>query len=43
MGAAHVVAVVALQAFMVVAGTSFVAILVELGGAHLAATAAVGD
>lgn len=42
-GSAHVVAVVALQAFVVVAGPSLVAVLVELGGAHLAAAAAVGD
>lgn len=41
-GSAHVVAVVAVQAFVVVAGSSLVAVLVELGGAHLAAAAAVG-
>lgn len=43
MGPAHIVAVVALQAFVVVAGPSLVAVLVELGGTHLAAAAAVGD
>lgn len=43
MGTAHIIAVVALQAFMVVTGPSFVAILVELGGTHLAAATAVGD
>lgn len=41
--AAHVVAIVALQPFVVVAGTALVAVLVELGGAHLAAAASVGD
>lgn len=41
MGTAHIVAVVALQAFMVVTGPPFMAILVELSGAHLAAAAAV--
>lgn len=42
-GAAHVVAVVALQPFMVVAGTPFMAVLVQLGGTHLAAAAAIRD
>lgn len=41
MGTAHIVAVVALQASVVVTGPSLVAILVELTGAHLAAAAAV--
>lgn len=43
MGTAHIVAVVALQAFMVVTGPSFMAILVELSSTHLAAAAAVRD
>lgn len=43
MGTPDIIAVVALQAFVVVAGSSFVAVLVELGGAHLAAAAAVRD
>lgn len=38
---AHIVAVVALQAFVVVAGPSFVAILVELSSAHLTAAAGI--
>lgn len=42
-GTAHIIAVVALEPFVVVTGPSFVAILVELGGAHLAAAAAVRD
>lgn len=42
MGTAYVVAVVALQAFVMVAGPSFMAVLVKLGGAHLAAATAVG-
>lgn len=41
MGTAHIVAIVALQAFVMVAGPSFVAVLVELSGTHLAAAAAV--
>lgn len=41
MGTAHIIAIVALQAFMVVTGPSFVAILVELSGTHLAAAAGV--
>lgn len=43
MRAAHIIAIVALQAFMVVAGPSFVTVLVELGSAHLAAAAAIRD
>lgn len=41
-GTADIVAIVALQAFVVVAGPSFMAILVELGSAHLATPTAVG-
>lgn len=42
-GATHIVAVVAIQSFMVVARLSLVAVLVELRCAHLAAAATVGD
>lgn len=42
-GAAHIIAVVAFESFMVVTGPPLVAVLVELGGAHLAAAAAIGD
>lgn len=41
MGTAHIIAIVALQAFMVVTGPSFVAILVELSSTYLAAAAGV--
>lgn len=43
MGTADIIAIVALQAFMVVAGPPFVTVLVELGSAHLAAAAAIRD
>ena len=43
MGTADIIAIVALQAFMVVAGPPFVTVLVELGSAHLAAAAAIWD
>lgn len=43
MSTADIIAIVALQAFMVVAGPSIMAVLVELGGAHLAAAAAIRD
>lgn len=42
-GTTHIVAIVALQAFMVVTWPAFVAVLVELSGTHLAAAAAVWD
>lgn len=42
-GTTHIVAIVALQAFVVVTWPAFVAVLVELSGTHLAAAAAVWD
>lgn len=43
MGASHVVAVVTLQAFVVVAGSPLVTVLVELSRTHLTAATAVRD
>ena len=42
LGQGHVIAVVALQSLVVVAGHRGAAVLVQLGGTHLAAPAAVG-
>lgn len=43
MGTAHIVAIVTLQAFVVVAGPPLMAILVELRRTHLTAATAIGD
>lgn len=41
MGTSHIIAIVALQAFMVVTGSSFMTILVELSSTHLAAATGI--